>query len=307
MIIQKISIENYLCYYRKNDFQLADGLNIILAENGEGKTKFYEAFEWLLNGSDNRGLDILVSARALEEKSIGDSFLVSVSMTVLQFEEKKVITRSFLATKTANNKCTSSNLMLEGVEENKQGERSPVDGQTLLDRIFPFQIRKYCMFKGESELNIFEKNDAALLNLINLFSDAKHFEKYSEKGAMLRERAEKAVEDASKSDKKNEALYKRLENEINSLDNEKRKYLLLLNTTEEEIRQIESNIQSAEAYVTNAETLDIINKRIKTIEEKIRSLNNSVDENYTTSLFDEKWITVNFEPIHHAFAEKGLA
>ena len=302
MIIRKIQIDNYLCYYDINTFELSEGLNIILGENGEGKTKFFEAVDWLFNG-ENRGLNILVSAKKLDETGIGESFRVRVSMTVEQYGEKNIITKSFLARKEKANECSTSSFMIEGTSENSLGERTQVDGQTLLDRIFPFQIRKYSMFKGEAELNIFE-SDSALANLINLFSEAKHYDKYSEKGAFLREKAEKAVEDSSKNDKKNEALYRRLEGEILQLEREKEKYKVHLTATEEEIKKIEENLQDAERHVSNADALETLNKRIKEIEEKISHLTGRIDENYTTSLFDENWILVNFESFHKEFAEK---
>lgn len=303
MIIRKIQIENYLCYYdTDNIFDLSDGLNIILGENGEGKTKLFEAIDWLFNG-DNRGLELLVSAKMLDETEIGDSFRVRVSMTVEQYGEKSIITKSFIAKKENANECSTSSYMIEGIEENSSGERTQVDGQALLNRIFPFQIRKYSMFKGEAELNIFE-SDSALSNLINLFSEAKHYGKYSEKGSFLREKAEKAVEDSTKLDKKNEALYKRLESEIKQLEREKEKYKVHLNSTEDEIRKIEENLQDAERHVSNADALEIINKRIKAIEAKISKVYGSIDENYTTSLFDENWILVNFERFHKEFAKK---
>lgn len=311
MIIKKIEIENFLCYYwnssanDKNIFELSEGLNIILGENGEGKTKFFEAVDWLFNG-ENRELDMLVSAKKLNETEIGDSFRVRVSMTVEQYGEKSIITKSFLAKKEKANECSTSSFMIEGISENSAGERTQVDGQALLDRIFPFQIRKYSMFKGEAELNIFE-SDSALANLINLFSEAKHYDKYSEKGAFLREKAEKAVEDSSKLDKKNEALYRRLEGEILQLEREKEKYKVHLNATEDEIKKIEENLQDAERHVSNADALEILNKRIKEIEERISYLTGRIDENYTTSLFDENWILVNFEPFHKEFAAKVSA
>lgn len=305
MIIRKIQIDNYLCYYDINTFELSEGLNIILGENGEGKTKFFEAVDWLFNG-ENRELDMLVSAKKLNETEIGDSFRVRVSMTVEQYGEKSIITKSFLAKKEKANECSTSSFMIEGISENSSGERTQVDGQDLLDRIFPFQIRKYSMFKGEAELNIFE-SDSALANLINLFSEAKHYDKYSEKGAFLREKAEKAVEDSSKLDKKNEALYRRLEGEILQLEREKEKYKVHLNATEDEIKKIEENLQDAERHVSNADALETLNKRIKEIEERISYLTGRIDENYTTSLFDENWILVNFEPFHKEFAEKVSA
>lgn len=305
MVIRKIQIDNYLCYYDTNTFELSEGLNIILGENGEGKTKFFEAIDWLFNG-DNRELDLLVSAKKLNETEIGESFRVRVSMTVEQYGEKSIITKSFLAKKEKANECSPSSFMIEGISENSSGERTQVDGQALLDRIFPFQIRKYSMFKGEAELNIFE-SDSALANLINLFSEAKHYDKYSEKGAFLREKAEKAVEDSSKLDKKNEALYRRLEGEILQLEREKEKYKVHLNAAEDEIKKIEENLQDAERHVSNADALETLNKRIKEIEERISYLTGRIDENYTTSLFDENWILVNFEPFHKEFAEKVSA
>jgi DNA sulfur modification protein DndD len=303
MIIRKIQIENYLCYYDTNTFELSEGLNIILGENGEGKTKFFESVDWLFNG-ENRDLNMLVSAKKLNETEIGESFRVRVSMIVEQYGEKSIITKSFLAKKEKANVSSTSSFMIEGIEENSAGERTQIDGQALLDRIFPFQIRKYSMFKGEAELNIFESDNNALVNLINLFSEAKHYDKYSEKGAYLRDKADKAVEDSSKLDKKNEALYKRLEGDIVYLQNEKAKYLVHLNSTEEEIRKIEGNLQLAESHVSNADALGTLNKRIKEIQEKISNLTGRIDENYTTSLFDENWILVNFESFHKEFAEK---
>jgi DNA sulfur modification protein DndD len=305
MIIRKIQIDNYLCYYDTNTFELADGLNIILGENGEGKTKLFEAVDWLFNG-ENKDLDRLVSAKKLNEIQIGDSFRIRVSMSVEQYGEKSIITKSFLAKKEKVNECSTSSFMIEGISENSAGERLQVDGQALLDRIFPFQIRKYSMFKGEAELNIFE-SDSALVNLINLFSEAKHYEKYSEKGAFLRDKAEKAVDDSSKLDKKNEVLYKRLEGDIFNLEREIAKYLVHLNSTEEEIRNIEGNLQLAGNHVSNADALNILNSRIKDIEDKIKYVTGRIDENYTTSLFDENWILVNFESFHSEFSKKVSA
>ena len=302
MIIKKIHIENYLCYYDNNVFELSEGLNIVLGENGEGKTKFFEAIDWLFNGK-NSELDTLVSAKKLDETEVGDSFRVRVSMTVNQYGEKYIISKSFLVKKENPNECSTSSFSIEGIEENNAGERIQVDGQSLLDRIFPFQIRRYSMFKGEAELNIFD-NEEALVNLINLFSDAKHFDKYSEKGQFLKEAAEKAVEQSTRKDKKNQQAYNQLDFDIKTLQTEKQKYLIHLNSTEDEIKKIQGNIEQAESHVSNADALETINKRIKKFEEDISNYTSKIDENYTTSLFDEKWVLVKFEDIFKNFAEK---
>lgn len=306
MIIRKIQIENYLCYYGINSFPFEDGLNIVLGENNEGKTKFFEAVDWLFSGK-NSNLGMLVSDKKLNEISIDDSFRVSVSMTVVQYNTEYKISRSFTVKKTDRSEIETLNFMFEGEENDSiTGQREPKNGQVLLDRIFPFQIRKYSMFKGETELNIFE-NEEALANLINLFSDARHFDKYTEKGAFLREKAENAVEQSTKQNQKNQKAYNLLEGEIVQLERDKEKYNIHLNTTEEEKTKLEKNIKEAEKYVDNAGALQTINQRIKNTEEKISYLAGRIDENYTTSLFDENWILVNFESFHKEFADKVSA
>lgn len=303
MIIKKIQIENYLCYFGLNTFQFEDGLNIVLGENNEGKTKFFEAVDWLFNGNS---VDIinLISAKKINEISSGDSFKVSVSMNVEQYETGSKITRSFTVTKNANNDVETSIVIFEGEEkDNTTGERIPKNAQNLLDRIFPFPIRKYSMFKGETELNIFD-NDEALANLVNLFSDARHYEKYTEKGVFLRDKAEKAVEQSTKQNQKNQQAYNLLESEIEQLQREKERLKVHLNSTEEEKTKLEKNIKEAEKYANNAKDLETINKRIKNIEGKISIADRIIDYNYTTSLFDENWILVNFESFHKEFAEK---
>ncbi|MCD4663841.1 MAG: hypothetical protein K8R68_01145 [Bacteroidales bacterium] len=301
MIIKKIIIENFLCYHSLNEFELSDGLNIILGYNGEGKTKFFEAVDWLFSG-DNRDLDLLVSAKTLAEADIEEEFRVRVTIIVEQYEEKVTISKSYFVKKLEDDEITTFNYSIEGIEENKKGERNPVDGKILLNRIFPPEIRRYSMFKGEAELNIFD-NDEALSILINSFSRAKYYEKYAEKGSFLREKAEKVVNDATRANDKNQKEYKRLEAQIKKLEDDRARVNADINVCEDQIKKFEENIQDAEKYVTNAEALETINKRIASLEQQFRDAEKLIDENYTVNLFDENWILINFEKIHTEFSK----
>jgi len=303
MIIKKITIENFLCYYDSNVFELSDGLNIILGENGEGKTKLFEALEWLFK-STNDDLKMLVSAKALDMIEVGEELKVKVSITTEQYNEKQLISKSFIVQKTADNECETSNLTLQGIEENRSGERTQVDGQLLLDRVFPNEIRRYSMFKGESELDIF-KNTDALEILINNFSQAaRYYDKYSEKGEYLRDKAQRAVEDSTKQSNKKAAQYKSLESEIELLERKKQQVQVQVNSAEKEIDTLKELLNEAGQYVNNATALETINERIKKITSKINETNARINENYTEGLFDHNWILVNFESIQKEFAEK---
>jgi DNA sulfur modification protein DndD len=302
MIIKEVIIENYLCYYGIKKFSLSNGLNIILGENGEGKTKFFEALEWLLNG-DNDNLDKLVSKKTLAEKDIDDSFRVRVEITVEQYEQTKILSKQFTIKKIDDNKCSVGNSVISGIEESSNGERNPVDGKELLEQIFPSQIRRYSMFKGEEELNIFDNEDA-LIELINLFSEAKHYDKYELRGESLKIASEKAVEIASKNNIKNQSEYKKIENDINYLERQQNDKITFFEEANSNIEKTIKNIQEVEKYINNAEALDTINSRIHKIESEISKVESLISENYTTSLFDESWILMNFENIHKEFASK---
>jgi DNA sulfur modification protein DndD len=304
MILKEIVIENYLCYYGVKIFELSKGLNIILGENGEGKTKFFEALDWLFRG-DSVGLERLVSSKALAELPTGGSLRVKVGILAEQFGETRTLAKSFIATKVSASKCTTTSFSLEGIEETQSGERSQVDGKHLLEQLFPTEIRRYSMFKGESELDVF-KNDDALINLINSFSDAKHYEKYSEKGEYLRKMAEKAVDDATKTDSKNQGLYKKLQIEIEQLEDHRRRTLALQTNALEQVKKTEENLQEVEYLVSNAEALEVVNKRIRQLEDKISETAAQIDESYTTKLFDNSWILIQYEKFHKQFHDKAM-
>jgi DNA sulfur modification protein DndD len=302
MIIKKVTIENYMCYYGVNHFEFANGLNIILGENGEGKTKFFEALEWLFKGGD-RNLDLIASAKKLDEIAVGESFVVKVTIQVEQYEEHRYLSRSFNITKDSELDCTTSKPYFEGIEENKKGERSQVDAERLLGQVFPNEIRKYSLFKGESELNVFE-NDDALINLINLFSDAKYYEKYAEKGKSLRLAAEEAVTAAAKRNTSNQKKYERIERELNEKRRNRTNFLKLIESEESQLIKLNGELQKAEKFVDNAEALEIVNNRIKKIEDDISTQLGSIQERYTTYLFDDGWILSGFEPVFEKFKEK---
>lgn len=302
MIIKEVTIENYLCYYGVNKFKLANGLNIFLGENGEGKTKFFEALKWLFS-YDNEDLHLLVSKKNLNEKVANESFRVRVEILVDHHNEIKTLSKEFSVNKIDDIEYNVGKAVLKGKEEFSNGERSPVDGKYLLEYLFPSEIRRYSMFKGENELNIFDNEDA-LINLINLFSNARHYEKYESRGIYLKDKSEEAVDKVSRLNNKNEREYKRIENNIEYLNRLKKDELIFLQETDKSLDKTKKNIQDAEKYINNAEALETINSRIDNIESEISRNERLIQENYTIALFDENWILINFDSIHDEFSQK---
>jgi DNA sulfur modification protein DndD len=48
MIIEKIELENFMCYAGKNSMEFTEGINVIIGDNGYGKSKLYDAFYWVM-------------------------------------------------------------------------------------------------------------------------------------------------------------------------------------------------------------------------------------------------------------------
>lgn len=86
-IINQVSFHNFFNYYgsyETNEYNFTEGVNIIIADNGTGKSKFFNAFLWLfydeILDSDTKkkgpvkSLAVkMISDKAKAEASIGDT------------------------------------------------------------------------------------------------------------------------------------------------------------------------------------------------------------------------------------------
>ena len=95
MIIRKIKIKNFRSYYGDNEFELKDGLTLIIGDNGDGKTTFFEALEWLFNTSTTDVKKSNISAKRRKELDEGESDEVKVSIAFKYEDGDKIVEKSF--------------------------------------------------------------------------------------------------------------------------------------------------------------------------------------------------------------------
>jgi DNA sulfur modification protein DndD len=305
MRIKQIVITNYQCYYGRNVFNFVKGVNIVHGANGHGKTKFFEAIEWLFNDY-NSNLEGLISQKAIHnEIKEGIDVPVSVRITVSQNNEIKTIERLFIV-KKSNGSIIISKPNLTGIKEEETGERYQVDLPKILrDEIFDPRIRGYSMFKGETELKVFENKDA-LSKLIDMFSDAEHLKKYISKSTFFHTRAVNAVTSAGKKNAKGEKQYAILSEEISYLkkeisdkESEQHQHEINIEKIGASIDKYENIIDNAEAYQTLSERIRIKENEISKLKVKVRDC-----ENYTQDLFDKNWILTNYKNVFEEFKTK---
>ena len=307
MIIKEVTLENFRSYYGKNTIKFNDGLMLFIGDNGDGKTTFFEALEWLFD-TTKQNIDCrLISEKKISELPEFSSDIVKISMT-FEHDGEKIVEKSFSFQKQ-NGEVRTSNFQfngwyIEGVERDK------IQGGVLLDRCFEAAIRKYCLFKGEKNLNVFNNSDA-LKYLIDTFSNIRQFDPYfigDNENFGFTEFAEKesnkAYEKAMKADKSNETQEKILSSQLMKLRNDLQDVRTRLRNNRTNATNYSTKLGDLESSKEASEQLKQINERLKSLNERKTKTESFVNEDYTIKLLDEMWILCGFSTIFKEFQEK---
>lgn len=218
MRIKSIDIKNFRSYYGENNhFEFSDGLTLILGDNGDGKTTFFEALEWLFDTTSERANLSNVSEMRKSKLEIGEHDEVYVAMT-FDHDGEKMVEKSFSIVKTGHDTYSVSNASYHGYETNGI-ERESVDGKQLITRCYDSFIRRFSMFKGESDLSVFD-NAASLKTLVDKFSDIHKFDGLVANTDSFEQKANKALLQEMKSDDKISKETKSLELQMTRLSGE---------------------------------------------------------------------------------------
>jgi len=301
MIIKKITINNFRSYYGYNEFELKDGLTLIIGDNGDGKTTFFEALEWLFNTSTENIKATNISAKRKKELGDGDSDKVVVSIVFQHEDGDKIVEKSFEFTKHSDNIITS-NFSFKGYECHG-AERSLTDGKNLLDRCFDYDMRRYCLFKGENELNVFE-NDTALKALVAKFSDIREFDKYVDLASKMEEKSDRNYKRELKRDSKNEKEADELDKDIENLEDK------IINAQKDLKKQQEVSDEFNVRIEDLANSEEIrakykqLQSRLTTLMEKRTHVANLSEINYNYKLLDDLWILCDFPQTLKSFQMK---
>ena len=300
MIIHKIEIENFRSYYKDNVFELTNGLNLIIGSNGDGKTTFYEALEWLLRTDGTNKTDLkYISKKRSEELFANESDDVRVAMTYEHKGLMKTLEKIFHFTKSLDGSIGISNYSFTLTELNGV-ERIVRDG-IRFESDFSSQLRKYSMFKGESDLDVFQTSNA-LKQLVEAFSDVKDFEAYFGFMEYAMEKADKARDNAQRLDKKNadtiRNLKRTIEHETGMLSDIERE----IKTKESEATNFEDLLKNLEKSKEASNILVAVNRRINNLKDKRIQTQARLSENYTINLLDDMWILMGFADIAEEYS-----
>ncbi len=306
MIIKSIIIENFRSYYGENSIVFSDGLNLVIGANGDGKTTLFEALEWLYDtvGKMPKTDAKYVSKKKISELLEGESSKVKVSMTYTNNDGVRIFEKSFKFTKNLSGELSISNFTCTMFIQ-KGGENDIREGETALrmfDYDFAPSIRKYCLFKGEQELNIFNKEEA-MGYLVETFSEVRDFDPYIDFILKSKEWSEKALSSALKSDQKNSADVDKYQKLI--ANESKRLGDLRIELKDQQKKAIDFTtlLDDLEKNREASELLKTTNDRLEHLHDQEKQMYRKISDNYTFRLLDEMWILMGFEPIAEEYSQ----
>jgi len=306
MIIKEIRIKNFRSYYGDdNVFKFSDGLTLILGDNGDGKTTFFEALQWLFNTTLDRGNLVNVSEMKKSKLEVGESDEVSVSM-LFDHDGEKFVEKYFSFRRKDERSFIADDVVYRAYETNG-AERESTNGKRLIERCFDAFIQRFSMFKGESELDVLD-NSTALKELVDKFSDIKKFDQLVENTSAFEDKADTAYTKELKSDDKVSKEAADLTNKIKAIADKialkKKEFLEKTDSYElysKKLTQLEQNQETSELFQE-------IKARLKTQEERATRLRGQINRiNFSHSLLDELWVLCAFPPILNEFQKKCAA
>lgn len=310
MIIKKLVIKNFRSYYGEKVFEFQKGLNLILGANGDGKTTFYDALDFVLTDADferkSTPLSSCVSKKMFAELQPGKSGIVSVTIEMINTDNyPRTLEHSFVVTKTEEETMTFSEHHHVGYINLSNGGRKTYLVREMLqgEGLFPAIIKKYSLFKGEKSLNIFE-DKTTLKNLINLFSDIKDLGPYKTFAKFGEETSSKAVAAAQKKDRLANDASQRLLQDRERLEDRLHQEERRLADLQATYSDNQSKIDAIESDLQTIELVHGMQDAIKDLQAELEMKREQLDENYSTHLLDKLWILNGFQPTLELFAQK---
>ncbi len=303
MIIKNINIRNFRSYYGENSFDFSSGLTLIIGDNGDGKTTFFEALQWLFNTTvDTPNIENFSEMRK-SQLEVGEMDSVVVSMT-FDHNGIKTIEKSFIVERYGNDRYRAVKQEFRGYEEKDSG-RTPVDGKILVLRCFDAFLQKFSMFKGESDLNVFN-DPTALKQLVAKFSDLKEFDKYVAYTEEFERKSNSAFVKESKSDEK-------ISKQVEVLDSKLVEVRRFLSQAERELKEAEASatlfsgkIEDLEKHKDTSEKYSEVKKRIEAKKAEAAKYRGSIAaNNFNVNLLDKLWVLCVFPEVFKEFQTKS--
>jgi DNA sulfur modification protein DndD len=328
MIIKSLSIENFQCYSGKleqNTFEFREGLNVIIGDNGSGKSKLYDAFFWVLYDkifdSSTRQLihtsevgTGIVSDKAKANSEVGGKIVAKVQLKLHNYKrassypDEYILERSFTIQKINHSEdyndpenwkvAANSVTSIEKKDIINFKPLHETDAfSKIVEKLIPTDMGKYLWFQGEQVDSLIDfKNENSLTYAINILSDINYYDSMIEIAKKVFNQAESAYKTELREKSKNE-------NEAEKLTKRQDVLEKLIERDENDLKKVTENLEYAENFkdellgkIKDAQELEKIKSGLKSSREKINRLNDNLEiarKGFNNNLFSKQWVLRN--------------
>lgn len=336
MIIKKISLENFQCYsgsLDENTFEFEEGLNVIIGDNGSGKSKLYDAFRWVLydrvfNSSTreqertSQVKSSIVSDKAKEECQVGESVFTRVLLHVVNNQSTKglndeyILERSYVIHKKSNDPTLSEEerfLLPEGSKEKveiKDVLDFKVDNslgafEKAVKKLLPDDIGPYLWFQGEQVDSLIDFSDKkSLTKAIDALSDIGKYDELIEASNKVQYQAniafERAQKQLSKDSHKSDELISEKERLEKIVQNDEEN----LSIINENIGQTAQEVEELYGKIDDAKELEVLRTKEYRLKERVAEFQEKIklaEKDFNKNIFTKSWILRNAESIFNDF------
>ena len=324
MILQSIELNNFMCYAGYNKFDFTEGINVIIGDNGYGKSKLFDAFYWVMyNECFDTAKKKFQKTSLLKRSIVSDKAIVecdegvitsSVKLTFHNTDKDSIyiLERRYNVRKSDNKIIEDQDseeiiwfkemayLNAKEIKESEQIER-------IKKTILPDNIKPYMWFQGEQVESIidFNKNDT-LTQAINILSNITRFDNIISIAEGLNETAKKELgkrqrdQSGDKGKSENLELQKQyLLDRIKSLELQEIQFKDNLATAEERSEMLLNK------YAEAQKIRDVEAKR-KNIENNLKDIQEEYDEEQKSlhkRMFTNKWVLKGTENLFEDYGK----
>jgi DNA sulfur modification protein DndD len=327
-IINSISFQNFFNYFGEfddNRYELEDGVNIIVADNGAGKSKFFNAFLWLFNNqildSDDKAPKNIeniyvkvVSDKAKNETPIGDIVDCGIEIEYTYGTRFKYrLIKSFSLTRISENISDKNSWQYipNDVEVYKTElvlpKYKPVydedEKRNIIDKLIMPSFRKYSFLQGEEvDAMIDFSKKSSIEEAVQNLTDIKKYEKLVEITEYVKAKAENDLNSQNKaSSEQNERLEQAIESKSQlqqTVDNELKK----LSEFEKTYEDAETEKNELDRIYANAEKRKELDDKLKEANKKFSEAASDYEEfleRINNRFFDGNfaWISMGFDDV----------
>jgi DNA sulfur modification protein DndD len=332
-IIDSISFKNFFNYYGDYEirYDFEDGVNIVVADNGAGKSKFFNAFLWLfydqiLDSDDKIKKSIkevavkIISDKAKNETPIGDSLDCGIQVEYSTGRYKYKIRKSFTATRISENitsfeswQITMNDDEIDKTELILHKYKPVYDAEekaNIIKKLILPNLRQYSFFQGEEVDSIIDfGKKTSIEEAVRTLTDISKYEELVKLSKYYKDSAEKDLNRQIRANSEhNDRLEKAIEIKQNietTLKNDELKlkeFEKAYDDAEAEKNELEQNFGNAQ----KRNELDILikekNRKVNEVAEEYTNLLEGINSRFYDGNFS--WISLGFDNIEDEFKNK---